>query len=427
MLPPAVPEQGPVAESSPSHTSPKASGAAPGPTAPSTASAENGVDAPPSPEPGIASNPEQKPDAPAEEPRSEPLALLPISMQPGSYPPVVIQEREDTGEGAAARMSDPTTIHPAEMIADPPLLPDSPKGSFLWRIRGAIRTLRPHQWVKNLFVLAPVVFAKHLTHPSIIKSALGAFGIFCLLAGAVYTLNDLVDAKADRVHPVKRHRPIASGRVPVPAARILLGVLIVIALGGAMLGPPEFFAVTVAYFGLNIAYSFWLKKIAYLDVTCIATGFVLRVLAGGFATRTPISGFMVACTALLALFLGFGKRRHELASAALSGNAAKQRAALEAYSPQALTVALAVTGVATVATYLAYTLDHDTQRFFDNPYLWLTTVHPLFGVVRFLQLVANRPKAESPTQEILRDTPFMMNLVLWVIEVLAIVYRLRPS
>ena len=343
-------------------------------------------------------------------------------MRGGSYPPVVIQEREDA-EIDPSRLSDPTTVHPADMIADPPLLPESPKGSLLWRIRGAIRTVRPHQWVKNLFVLAPVVFAKHLTHPSIIKSALGAFGVFCLLAGAVYTLNDLVDAKADRVHPVKRHRPIASGRVPIPVAKVLLAVLIVIALGGAMLGPPEFFAVTVAYFGLNIAYSFWLKKIAYVDVACISAGFVLRVLAGGFATRTPISVFMVACTALLALFLGFGKRRHELASA----NAGKQRAALEAYSPQALTVALAVTGVTTVATYLAYTLDHDTQRFFDNPYLWVTTIHPLFGVVRFLQLVANRPKAESPTQEILRDTPFMMNLVLWVIEVIVIVYRLRPS
>jgi 4-hydroxybenzoate polyprenyltransferase len=345
-------------------------------------------------------------------------------MKGGSYPPVVIQERDDAGGelGAGGRPSDAASIHPAE-IADPPILPESPKGSFLWRVRGAIRTIRPHQWVKNLFVLAPVVFAKHLTHPSIIKSALGAFGVFCLLAGAVYTLNDLVDAKADRVHPVKRHRPIASGRVPIPVAKVLLGVLIVVALGGAMLGPPEFFAVTVAYFGLNIAYSFWLKKLAYIDVACIASGFVLRVLAGGFATRTPISGFMVACTALLALFLGFGKRRHELASA----NAGKQRAALDAYSPRALTLALAITGVATVGTYLAYTLDHDTQRFFDNPYLWLTTVHPLFGVVRFLQLVANRPKAESPTQEILRDTPFMMNLVLWVIEVIAIVYRLRPS
>lgn len=319
-------------------------------------------------------------------------------------------------------LADRMSNDPAQ-IASPPLIPDSPRGSWLWRVRGAIRTIRPHQWVKNLFVVAPVVFAKHLTHPSIIKSALGAFGIFCLLAGAVYTLNDIVDVNADRVHPVKRHRPIASGRVPLTAAKIMAACLVAVALGGALLGPIEFFAVAVAYFALNIAYSFWLKKVAYLDVGCIAAGFVLRVLAGGFATKTPVSGFMVACTALLALFLGFGKRRHELASA----NASKQRAALQAYSPRALTVALAATGIATVATYLAYTLDHDTQRFFDNPYLWATTIHPLFGVVRFLQLVADRPKAESPTQEILRDTPFMMNLVLWVIEVIVIVYRLRPS
>jgi len=286
-----------------------------------------------------------------------------------------------------------------------------------------VRTMRPHQWVKNAFVLAPVVFAKHLTHPSIITSAIGAFGIFCLVAGAIYTLNDIVDAKADQVHPVKRFRPIASGQVPVPLAKALLAALLVVAFGGAMLGPPKFIAVAAGYFVLNIAYSFGLKKIAYLDVACIAAGFVLRVLAGGFATGTPISGYMVACTALLALFLGFGKRRHELAGA----NAGKQRAALEAYSTRALTFALAATGVATIATYLAYTLDHDTQRFFQNPFLWATTIHPLFGVIRFLQLVVGRPKAESPTQEILRDVPFMMNIVVWIIEVVFIVYRLRPS
>ena len=178
------------------------------------------------------------------------------------------------------------------------------------------------------------------------------------------------------------------------------------------------------YFAQNVAYSFGLKKIAYVDVGLISRGFVLRVLAGGFATGTPISWFMLACTALLALFLGFGKRRHELAAAA---NAGKTRAALEAYTPRALTIALSITGVATIATYLAYTLDHDTQRFFQNPWLWATTIHPIFGVVRFLQLVVSRPKAESPTQEILRDVPFMMNLMIWVTEVVFIVYRLRPS
>ncbi|HTJ84307.1 MAG TPA: UbiA prenyltransferase family protein, partial [Polyangiaceae bacterium] len=275
----------------------------------------------------------------------------------------------------------------------PPLLPAFKRGSLPWRLVGVLRTMRPSQWVKNAFVLAPVVFAKQITHPSIIVSAGGAFGVFCLLAGAVYTMNDLVDVEADRVHPKKRFRPIASGRVPIPVARVVAVLLVLASLGGALLGPWQFFATALGYLVLQIAYSFRLKKIAYVDVGCIAAGFVLRVLAGSFAVRVAPSGYMLACTALLALFLGFGKRRHELAGS----NAAKQRAALEQYSPQALTTALAITGLGAVGTYFAYTLDSGTQAFFDSKWLWVTTLHPLFGVARFLQLVVGRPKAETPT------------------------------
>lgn len=289
--------------------------------------------------------------------------------------------------------------------------------------RGVIRTLRPHQWFKNLFVVAPVVFAKNLTHPSIITRTAGAFAIFCLLAGAVYALNDIVDVEADRHHPVKRHRPIAAGVVPVVFAKGMVAVLLVVCFVGAALGPPLFLAVTVTYFVENLAYSLWLKRIAYVDVGFIALGFVLRVLAGGFATLTPISGYMIACTALLALFLGFGKRRHELKAP----GAEKQRKALRAYSPRALIWALAVTGTASVATYVLYTLDSRTTEFFQSEYLWLTGIHPAIGVLRFLQLVAGRPKAESPTQAMLSDVPFMLNLFVWVAEVVVIVYRLRPT
>jgi 4-hydroxybenzoate polyprenyltransferase len=301
------------------------------------------------------------------------------------------------------------------------VIPEFRKGGLPWRIRGMIRTLRPNQWVKNFFVLAPIVFAKELTKPSLLITAACAFLVFCLLAGAVYTLNDLVDVAADRIHPVKRHRPIASGRVPEPVARVMVVVLVLVSLGGALAINLPFFLVALAYFVQNVAYSFGFKKVAYVDVGFIALGFVLRVLAGGFATRTHVSGYMLACTALLALFLGFGKRRHELASE----NATKQRSALRAYTPRALTIALAITGAASVGNYLAYTLDAATQRFFGTNLLWLTTVHTLFGVIRFLQLVAGRPKAESPTQEMLRDVPFVLNLVLWVIEVIAFLYNVR--
>jgi decaprenyl-phosphate phosphoribosyltransferase len=327
-----------------------------------------------------------------------------------------------TPEGEAPPPSDPSASG-GGASDPPPIIPEFPRGSLLWRIGGMVRQVRPSQWVKNAFVLAPLVFAKHLTHPSVLLSAAGAFGVFCLLAGAVYTMNDLHDAEADRVHPVKRRRPIASGRVPVPVARVMVGVLLVIAFGGALLGPWQFAALAAAYFANNLAYTFFLKKVAYVDVGSIALGFVLRVLAGGYAIKTPVSWFMLACTALLALFLGFGKRRHEIAQI----DAGKQRAALEAYDPKILDICLGVTGLGAVAVYVAYTLDASTTQLFDSKWLWITAIHPVFGVIRFLQLVSGRPKAESPTQEMLRDVPFVLNLVLYVLEIVFIVYRLRPS
>jgi 4-hydroxybenzoate polyprenyltransferase len=341
--------------------------------------------------------------------------------------PSLVRRAPEPEKNDAGRQRPPPSSPAPKAPSEPPdtvvpVIPESPEGTLLWRVRGMLRTMRPHQWVKNLFVLAPVVFAhRQLTRPSFIFAALGAFAVFCLLAGAVYTLNDLVDADADRVHPVKRFRPIASGRVPVPVAKAMVVILVVGSLGAALIagllfGRLPFFVVALAYFLQNVAYSFRLKKVAYLDVGFIALGFVLRVLAGGFATLTPVSGYMIACTALISLFQGFGKRRHEL----IGANAAKQRAALEAYSPRALTIAMWITGMASVATYLAYTLDPPAS-FQSTHWLWLTAAHPLFGVIRFMELVVGRPKAESPTQEMLRDVPFMLNLVLWAAEILAIV------
>jgi 4-hydroxybenzoate polyprenyltransferase len=183
----------------------------------------------------------------------------------------------------------------------------------------------------------------------------------------------------------------------------------------------------VVYLAQNIAYSFRLKRVAFVDVGLIAVGFVLRVIGGGIATGVRVSTYMLACTALLALFLGFGKRRHELTLE----NAGKQRAALEAYTARSLSAALAITGTATLVTYVAYTLDPLTRAFFNSDFLWLTAPFTAFGIVRFLQLVSGRAgrgaRAESPTQEMLRDVPFVLNLVLWATVVVAVVYKLRPN
>ncbi|MFO0618425.1 MAG: UbiA prenyltransferase family protein [Polyangiaceae bacterium] len=343
-------------------------------------------------------------------------------------PPITDVPRESAApsgdEVGPERTSDTSSDAPS------PHLPEPKRGSLLWTVRGMIREVRPSQWVKNTFVLAPVVFAKQITHSSVIVSAVGAFGVFCILSGAVYTLNDLVDVEADRAHPVKRKRPIASGQVPPTLAKVMLAVLLVVGLTGAWIGPWQFGLAATSYFVLNIAYSLRLKKIPYLDVAMLSGFFVLRVVAGGFAIlRTgtggtkPFSFYLVACTALLAAFLGFGKRRHEISGA----NAAKQRAALQGYSPRVLTLAVILTGLASVAMYTAYTLDPKTMEFFHSRWLWMTAIHPLLGVLRFAQLVVTRPKAESPTQEMLRDVPFMLNLVCWVAEIIVIVYQLRPQ
>lgn len=289
---------------------------------------------------------------------------------------------------------------------------------------GVAKTVRPHQWVKNVFVLAPVVFAKEIFDPLLLWRAAAAFLCFCLLAGAVYTMNDLADVEADRQHPVKRFRPIASGRVPVPVARALAVSLVTFALVGGVMRSIPFAVVAASYFGLNIAYSFKLKHIAYVDVGCIAAGFVLRVLGGGYATQIEVSKYLLLCTLLLALFLGFGKRRHELAAAAAGG---KTRQALESYTARGIDVALAVTAIATVCTYLAYTLDPHTQEFFKTRWLWPSTVLVVAAMGRFLHLMRSRPRAESPTQEMLKDGPFVLILCLWVVLVMWVVYHLQPG
>jgi 4-hydroxybenzoate polyprenyltransferase len=326
----------------------------------------------------------------------------------------------------------PTSGRSTERQSDAPD-PEEHKPSL---VKGLIKTIRPHQWVKNLFVAAPMFFHKDVflataagpaLNLTVTARAAAATAVFCMLAGAVYTINDLVDVEADRIHPVKRNRPIASGVVPAPIARLTAGALVAGSLAGAFLLDWKFALVALLYFAQNIAYSFKLKQVAFVDVSLIAFGFVLRVLAGGLATQTHVSTYMLACTALLALFLGFGKRRQEIASA----TAGKQRAALEAYSAKSLNVALALTGTATAATYVAYTVDPATRLFFNSDWLWLTAPCVVFGIGRFLMLVSGRAgrgkRAESPTQEMLSDVPFVLNLVAWVCVVVAVVYRLRPG
>jgi 4-hydroxybenzoate polyprenyltransferase len=204
----------------------------------------------------------------------------------------------------------------------------------------------------------------------------------------------------------------------------VIATLVIGALGAAAFINPWFAGVLVVYFAQNIAYTKKLKHVAYVDVGCIALGFVLRVMAGGFATGITISSYLLVCTALLALFLGFGKRRHEFSAAKRVG---RQRIALESYRAGGLDLALTLTALATIGTYVAYTLDPHTRAFFHTDWLWTSTLFVVLGVWRFLFLVRSRPKAESPTQEMLRDGPFVAVMMGWVIVMVWVVYQLRPA
>lgn len=286
-------------------------------------------------------------------------------------------------------------------------------------LKALLQTFRPHQWVKNLFVLAPVVFAKELFDLALVARALSAFFIFCLLASAVYTINDILDVDKDRAHPKKCERPIASGRLSTRmAAAAAVGLISISLVGAGFLGVG--FATTAScYLLLNLAYSLRLKETAFVDVACISTGFVMRVLGGSFAVRVDPSFYLVACTFLLALFLALGKRRHELAQA---GRVSQQRIVLDKYDARTVQWALSLTGAATLVCYSLYTLDAQTRLFFGTPYLPVTIPFTALGILRFLVLVARTPHADSPTEEMLRDVPFMANLAAWGAAILVIVY-----
>lgn len=284
---------------------------------------------------------------------------------------------------------------------------------------GLLRAMRPHQWVKNLFVLTPILFAQELFHAPSVLRALGGFIAFCLAASAVYLLNDLTDLDADRAHPVKRARPIASGRVPPVVVRRTAVILVLSALGGGWLVDPIFAAITFGYLVQNVVYSQWLKRLPYVDVLSIAFGFELRVLAGAAAAGVVASNYLLVVTFLLAVFLGLGKRMHELRQ----GEAAhKQREVLKGYRTGPVTVMMVLAALATVSTYAAYTLEPSTRAAFHTDRLVWTTPFTLIGVLRFLFLVRGSANAESPTEEMLRDIPFLANLAVWTAAIFFLIY-----
>ena len=285
-----------------------------------------------------------------------------------------------------------------------------------------LKLVRPHQWVKNVFVAAPLVFARHLADWEYVVRTGLAMLAFCALSGAVYAFNDVRDAEADRAHPTKRNRPIAAGKISERTGLVIAVVLAAAALVGCALLHWKVAAFAAAYLIQNILYSIKLKQVAFLDVGLIASGFLLRVLAGAAAIGVRTSGWVLLCTALLAMLLGFGKRAHELAWAERSGQAATTRAALAGYRLSILRPALLVLAVATVVTYAAYTLAPHTRAAFQTDYLVISSPFVALGIARYLTLALWRPKDESPTEAMLRDPLFLIVLAATVGTILYLIY-----
>jgi len=286
-------------------------------------------------------------------------------------------------------------------------------------IGALLRTMRPHQWVKNLFVLAPAVFAHRLLDGTSTLPVLGAFAAFCAASSAVYLINDVADREVDRQHPLKRHRPVASGELAVTSA-----VTAAVLLGGAAvaLGLPlgvRFLALLGAYLVLNLLYSRWLKHVVILDVMVLALGFVLRVEAGGAAVGVDVSSWLTLCTIFLALFLAFSKRRHELLL--LADDAANQRQVLSHYSPLFLDQMINVVTASTVIAYSLYATDAEITAYHGRSMV-ATVPFVLYGIFRYLYLVYQRPSGHNPTEQLLRDRPFLINVAIWSAVIVLILY-----
>jgi 4-hydroxybenzoate polyprenyltransferase len=283
-------------------------------------------------------------------------------------------------------------------------------------------SLRPRQWVKNLFVFAGLVFGQRLFTPAVL-TALATFGIFCLLSGAVYLLNDVADRESDRRHPLKRGRPVAAGRLPVPVAVAVALGLVAGALGASAAIGWELAGIAAAYAGLLGAYSAWLKHVAIVDVLVVAAGFVLRAAAGAVAIGVEISGWLLICTILIALFLALGKRRHEVL--ALGEAAAAHRPTLRDYSAGLLDQMIAVVTASTVTAYALYTMSPETVARFHTPWLPATLPFVLYGIFRYLYLLYHRRLGGNPSELFLSDRPLLLNTLGWIAAVLIILYGPR--
>ncbi len=280
--------------------------------------------------------------------------------------------------------------------------------------------MRPHQWVKNLFIFAPIIFSQNIFNLPLFLKTTAAFILFCTLSGSLYILNDIKDLEEDKLHPLKSKRPIASGRLKKSTAILSFIILSVLALILSIVLNISFFIAALIYFLLQVAYSFRLKHVVILDVFVIAAGFFIRVVAGGLAIDVYLSSWLLICTILLSLFLAMSKRRHELVL--LKENAQGHRRILKEYNPYLLDQMIAVVTASTLIAYCLYTISEETVSKFGTTNLIYTVPFVLYGIFRYLYLVHQKTEGGSPEVLIIKDKPLLFDLLLWILSAMLILY-----
>lgn len=287
-------------------------------------------------------------------------------------------------------------------------------------IKGLLVEMRPQEWAKNLLVFSGVIFSKSLTDPHNILLSLLGFPVFCAASSAIYLFNDLCDIRADREHPVKCLRPLASGSLNINVARAGMAALFAIAAMGSLALSHAFAVIIAIYIAACLAYSLKLKHVVILDVVIIATGFVLRAISGAVLIDVEVSEWLILCTSMVALLVGFGKRRHELAL--LQGAAGNHRSSLNDYSIEFLDSIMAICSGAALITYALYTRADETVARVGSHGMLITIPFVVYGIFRYLFLIHRRGEGGDPVQILFRDRATLLNLTLWILTVAAVIY-----
>ncbi|QTV04583.1 decaprenyl-phosphate phosphoribosyltransferase [Faecalibacter bovis] len=282
-----------------------------------------------------------------------------------------------------------------------------------------LKLMRVKQWVKNLFVFIPLFFSGNFFNTDLMIQSFVGFVLFSFVASSIYIINDYVDIEKDKKHPEKKNRPLAAGTISKQNAIILFLLLLLISIGGSLLlGNYKVGAILLVYFLMNVAYSFKLKQIAILDVMIIATGFLMRVLVGGYITGIIISDWTILLTFTAALILALGKRRGELINAELTGTTRKS---LDGYNEPFVNAALVISCTVTIVSYLMFILSDETQSKFHH-YIIYTFVFVFAGILRYLQQTFVFQKTESPTKLIFKDIFLQTLIVIWGITFFLLIY-----